>query len=109
MHPTDKVARRAGAIYLGLVLTAPLSLMYIPAKLIVRGNAAATANNILTHETMFRVCVVSELFSSVIFICLGLAVYHLLSGVHKGWARLMLGLVLVSAAVGFLDVLNHIA
>jgi hypothetical protein len=109
MNPTNKSARIAGAVYLGLVLTAPLSLMYIPGQLIVRGNPAATANNVLTHEMMFRVCIVSELFSSVIFICLGLALYHLLSGVNKGWARLMVGLVLVSAAVGFLDVLNYIA
>ena len=82
--------------------------MYIPGKLIVRGNAAATADNILTHEMMFRVCIVSELLSSVIFVCLGLALYHLLSGVNKTWAGLMVCLVLVSATVGFLNVLNYI-
>ena len=109
MHPTDRAARIAGATYLGLVLTAPLSLIFIPAKLIVPGNAGATADNILTHEMMFRLCVVSELFSSVIFICLGLALYRLLSEVNKVWARLMVGFVLVSAAIGFLNVLNYIA
>jgi hypothetical protein len=109
MHPTDKAARIAGATYLGLVLTAPLSLMYIPAKLIVHGNAAATAANILSHEMMFRLCIVSELFSSVIFICLGMALYRLLAEVNKGWARLMVAFVLVSAAVAFLNVLNYLA
>ena len=109
MNPTDKAARVAGAAYLGLVLTAPLSLMYIPGKLIVHGNATATAGNILGHEMMFRLCIVSELFSSVIFICLGLALYRLLSEVNKAWARLMVGFVLVSAAIGFFNVLNYIA
>src|ERR1035437_7638716 len=109
MHPTDKAARIAGATYLSLVLTAPLSLMYIPGQLIVRGNATATAGNILTREMMFRFCIVSELFSSVIFVCLGMALYRLLSGVNKVWARLMVAFVLVSGAVGFLNVLNHVA
>ena len=109
MHPTNKAARIAGATYLALVLTAPLSLLYIPAKLIVHENAAATADNVLTHEMMFRFCIVSELLSSVIFVCLGLALYRLLNGVNKVWARLMVGFVLVSAAVGFLNVLNYVA
>jgi hypothetical protein len=39
MHPTDKAARIAGAIYLSMVLTGPFSLTYAPTKLIVRGNA----------------------------------------------------------------------
>ncbi len=109
MHPTKKAARVAGAVYLSLVLTAPFSLLYVPGKLIVRGNAAATASNILTHEMLFRLCIVSELLSSVIFICLGLALYRLLSGVNKTWAGAMVALVLVSAAVGFLNVLNYVA
>ena len=109
MHPTNKAARVAGIVYLSLVLTAPFSLLYVPAKLIVRGNAAATASNILTHEMLFRLCIVSELLSSVIFICLGLALYRLLSGVNKTWAGAMVALVLVSAAVGFLNVLNYVA
>src|SRR6202011_992790 len=109
MHPTDKAARIAGAVYLSLVLTAPFSLLYVPGKLIVRGNATATANNILTHETLFRFGIIGELFGMVIFILLGLALYCLLSDVNKTWAQLMIGLVLVSAAVGFLNVLNNVA
>jgi hypothetical protein len=109
MHPLKKAARIAGAVYLSLVLTAPFSLLYVPGKLIVRGNAAATASNILTHEMLFRLCIVSELLSSVIFICLGLALYRLLCGVNKTWAGAMLALLLVSVAVGFLNVLNYVA
>lgn len=109
MHPTNKAARIAGATYLSLVLTAPLSLLYIPAKLIVRGNAAATADNILAHETLFRLGIVGDLFASVIFILLGLALYRLLNAVNRMWALTMLVLVLVSAAVGFLNALNYVA
>ena len=109
MHPTDKAARVAGAIYLLMVVTGPFTLIYIPSTLIVRGNATATANNILAHETLFRLGIVADLISSVIFIFLVLALYRLLSGVNKTRASLMVALALVSAAVGFVNVLNDIA
>jgi len=70
MHPLKKTARIAGAIYLSMVFTAPFTLLYVPGKLIVRGDAAATANNILAHETMFRLAIIGDLFTHVIFICL---------------------------------------
>jgi hypothetical protein len=109
MHPLKKAARIAGAIYLSMVVTGPFSLIYVPNKLIVRGNAAATADNILTHETMFRLAILADLIGAVIFIGLAIALYRLLSGVNKTWAGLMVAFVLVSAAVGFLNTLNNIA
>jgi hypothetical protein len=109
MHPTVKAARIAGAIYLSMVFTAPFSLIYVPSKLIVRGNAAATADNIMAHETMFRLAIFGDLIGQVIFICLAIALYRLLSSVNKTWAALMVAFVLVSAAVGFLNTLNNIA
>jgi hypothetical protein len=109
MQPIDKDARIAGAVYLALAVTGPFSLLYVPGKLIVRGNATATANNILTHEMLFRFGIVADLFGSVIFICVGLALFRLLSRVNRTSAFLMTAFVLVSAAVGFANVLNNIA
>src|SRR6476469_1023770 len=109
MHPTDKAARIAGAVYLSMVFTAPFSLLYVPNKLIVRGDATATASNILAHETMFRLSILGDLVGQVIFICLAITLYRLLSNVNRSWALLMVGFVVVSAAVGFLNTLNNIA
>lgn len=109
MHPTKKAARIAGAIYLSMILTAPFSMLYVPGKLIVRGNASATADNVLAHETMFRLAIFGDLIGQVIFICLGVAFYRLLRDVNKTWVLLMLGFVLASAAVCFLNVINDIA
>lgn len=108
MNPTNKAARIAGAIYLSLALTAPFSQMYIPGKLIVRGDATATAGNILAHETLFRLGIVADLFTSVIFILVGLALYRLLKEVNRTQALVMMAFVLVSAGVGFLNVLHNI-
>ena len=109
MHPTVKTARVAGLIYLAMIFVASFSMLYVPGKLIVRGNAAATAENILAHETMFRCSIFGDLIGQVIFICLGVAFYRLLRDASKTWALLMLSFVLVSAAVCFVNVLNDIA
>ena len=109
MHPTDKAARIAGAVYLSMVVTGPFSLMYVPGKLIVKGNATATASNVLAHPTLFSLGIVANLLGSVIFICLAIALYRLFREVDRTQAQLMVGLVLVSAAVGFMNELNNIA
>lgn len=109
MHATVKAARVAGTVYLSMVLVAPFAMLYVPGKLIVRDNAGVTADNILAHETLFRLSIFGDLIGHVIFICLGVALYRLLSSVNKTWALLMVGFVWVSAAVGFLNTLNHLA
>jgi len=105
----NKAAREAGAIYLSLAIFGPFALIYVPNKLVVRGDAAATANNVVSHEMLFRIAIVADLISVVLFIFAGMALYRLLHSVNRLWALLMLGLVLVSAAVGFLNVLNYVA
>ena len=109
MHPLKKTARIAGAIYLSMIITGPFSLIYVPGKLIVRGDAAATASNFLGHQTLFGWWIMTELLGSVIFICLGIALYRLLSAVNKTTAALMVAFVLVSATIGFFNSLNNIA
>jgi hypothetical protein len=109
MHPTDKAARVAGALYLLLVVTGVFTAIYVPRTLFVPGNATATASNILAHETLFRLGIVDGIISTVIFIFLVMALYHLLSGVDKKHASLMVALVLVSVALGLVDVVNNVA
>ena len=109
MHPLKKAARIAGGIYASMVVTGPFSLLYVPTKLIVRDDATATASNILAHETMFRLAILADLVGQVIFICLAIALYRLLSSINKTWAWLMVAFVLVSSAVGFFNTLNNIA
>jgi hypothetical protein len=109
MHPIDKAARTAGWIYVSMLLVGPFSLIYVPTRLIVRGNATVTAANILSHEMLFRLGIAADLIGVVIFIYLAMALYRLFRGVNAGRAAELVGLVLVSAAVGFMNVLNNIA
>ena len=110
MHPTVKAARIAGAIYLLEVVSGPFSLIYVPSVLIVSGNAAATAANIVAHETLFRLAIFGDLFNGVVSIFLMLALYRLLKDVDRDQAVLMVILGGVTVApIFFLNALNWIA
>jgi hypothetical protein len=89
MPSTRNPGRVAGLWYLLLVLAGPIRLIYIPSKLFVHGNAAATASNIAAHEWLFRLGIVSDLFCAVILIFLTLALYRLFKAVDQNLAVLV--------------------
>jgi hypothetical protein len=64
----------------------PSRLIYIPSKLFVSGNPAATVNNIAAHEVLFRLGIASELIGAVILILLTLAFYRLFAEVDRNLA-----------------------
>ena len=104
-----KNARIAGFWYLLMVIPAPIGLVYVPSKLLVPGDATATANNILASESLFRIGIVSILLNQIGFIFAVLALYRLLKGVNQQLASLMVALVLVSVPIEFLNMLNPLA
>ena len=89
MTSLSKKARVAGLLYIVASVVGVLRLLYIPTALIVSGNAAATANNIATHESLFRLGIVSGLLSSALWIFVPLALYRLLNDVDQALAILM--------------------
>jgi len=109
MHPVAKTARIAGALYLSTLPLAVYFWSYLPGKLIVRGNGAASAENIRAHEILFRFSILGDLFTHIILLCLAFLLYRLLSNVNWMQAFVMVGFVLVSTAVGFFGALNSIA
>jgi hypothetical protein len=86
LSATYNPGRVAGLWYLLLVLLGPLRLIYIPNKLFVHEDAAATVNNIAAHEWLFRFGMVSDLIGAVVLIFLALAFYRLFKGVDHGLA-----------------------
>lgn len=110
MRSTQQQARAAGFLYLVLGLSAPIGLLYVPAKLIVSRNATATADNIRASEWLLRVGIASELFHQVIGVFLVLALYRLFKAVNETHAKQMVVLgALVSVPIVFVNVLNEIA
>ena len=110
MNSTHNPGRVAGFLYLLLVVMAPVRLIYIPSALFVRGNATATADNIIAHELLFRLGIVSDLLCGTILVFLVLALYRLLKGVDQNLAVLMVIVGgVMPATIDFFNVLNDAA
>jgi hypothetical protein len=108
VQPTVKAARIAGSLYVLLIVTSLLAFIYTGA-LIISGDATATANNILASETLFRISVIIELASAIVFLFLVRALSRFLGGVNKGYASLMEAFVYVSIPISFLSATAQIA
>jgi hypothetical protein len=100
-------ARVAGLLY--LLPFEAFSLQYVPLRLIVPGDATATANNILANESLFRLGIVSHLIGQVVLILVVLLLYQLLKPVNKNMAVLMVIFNLVSVPLVMLNELNQFA
>src|SRR5712664_2819548 len=109
MNSTKQTARIAGVLYLVNGVTGFFSIVYVPSRLMVSGNAATTAQNILASERLFRLGIVSELICAVEFIFLLWVLYRLLGAVNKTHASLMVILGLVFVPIMFLNTISEIA
>jgi Domain of unknown function (DUF4386) len=102
-----KLARIAGLLYFGVVLTGIFTLMYVPAKLIVSDNASLTYHNIVSSESLFRLGIVSGLLCYTFFLFLPLLLYRLLKPVNENYAKLMVLLAVLSVPIFFINVQNE--
>src|SRR5712692_2820761 len=109
MSSTRNPGRLAGLQYVLFSIPGFFAIVYVPSKLIVQGNAAATASNISASETLFSLGIAGQLICQAGFIFVALALYDLLKGVNQRHASLWLILVVVAIAIAFLNELNSIA
>ena len=109
MSSAKNPGRFAGLLYLLTSIVGFFAMGYVPQKLIVHGNAAATANNIAASETLFRLGIAAQLIGMAGFIFVALALYDLLKGVNRQHASAMVLLIVVSVPIVFVNELNSIA
>ncbi len=104
-----KIARIAGSLYLFLVVTGIFNLKYVPEKINVAGNAAATVHNIIAHESLYRWGIAVGLISYIGFLLLPLVLYQLFKGVNEIHAKLMVTFAVVSVPMSFINLANKFA
>jgi len=109
MDSNKKTARLAGLLYLLSSLPAPFGLIYVPSKLVVHGDPAATADRIRTSEPLLRSGIAAELLSGTVFIFAVLVLYRLFKPVSEKHALAMMVLILLSMPISFFNVLNEVA
>ncbi len=91
-------ARVAGVLFLLSMIGGFFGEFYVPSRLIVSRDAAATAKNIIELDSMFRWGFAAYLLEAVCDIALSLVMYVLLRPVHKNLALLAAFFGLVSTA-----------
>lgn len=109
MSSTRNPGRVAGLWYLLLIAMGPIFLIYIPDKLYVKGNAAATISNLVAHERLFRIGILAELIGGLVLVFLVLAFYRLFKGVDPQLAVLVVILGgVMPAVIYFVNVVNQL-
>jgi hypothetical protein len=103
-----KRARIAGLMYLGVIVFGIIAQV-IRMGIIVPGNAAETANNIMANGTLYSGANVLWLISELFFLLLGIALYVVLKPANKNLATLMLVIIAVGVAIECLNTLNLFA
>ncbi|MFZ0901475.1 MAG: DUF4386 domain-containing protein [Candidatus Sulfotelmatobacter sp.] len=102
-----KAARVAGFMYLLMMVTGvAFSEFYVRSKLIVYGNAAETARNIMAHERLFRISIACDLIYCTAVVALLTAFYVILKPVNRNLALLAAFWRLVYALMWVLMTLN---
>ncbi len=99
----------AGFLYLIYIVTTIVADVFGRSKLIVFGDAAATAQNIMASEWQFRIGITGDLVSAVFFLLAAWALYVLLKPVNKDLALLFVLLNLGGVAVYSINLLNQFA
>lgn len=85
------------------------SILYVPSVLIVQGDAATTATNIISNEFLFRAGITGSLMTQLIFIFAALLLCKLFAPVNKIYSILMAVLALVSVPIAMVNELNNLA
>ena len=107
MNASKKTARLAGLLWLLSTATGGFGLISIRSNVLVPGDAAATAGNIIASEFLFRAAIVSGLFSQIFLFFLGLTLFHWFKKVNQRLATVLLASVIVSVAIAVVNTLNH--
>jgi hypothetical protein len=109
MGSTKAAARSAGFLYMLSGIPALFSYLYLPAVIVVPGNAAATAQRITDSTATYRIGILGDLVSQLLLVLVVLSLYDLLSDADRRQARLMVTLVVVGVAFQAANVLNLMA
>jgi hypothetical protein len=97
-----KTARLVGLVYVIWIIMGLYGMFYVPAQINIRGDAASTAQNILSHEFLFRTSIINDLISHTLWVFMVLLLYRLFKQVSGRQAKILVALVIVQIPVAFI-------
>lgn len=105
----QQAARIAGVLYLFIIAAGVFAEAFARQGLIVPGDPAATARNILEHELLYRLGFAVHLFYLACALPLAVILYTFFKRVSKNLALLALLFNLIAIAIEGVNLLNHLA
>jgi len=102
-------ARIAGFLYLIVIVGGAFAELGVRGKLVVHGDAAATAHNILAHPMLYRTGFAVELFYCMCNVPLTVIFYNLFKVVNKPVALMMVIFDIVVNTIESVSLLGHFA
>jgi len=103
------LARIAGGLYLIIIVGGFFAIGFVPAAIVVPGDAAATAHNILAHELLYRLGIAAHIIIILCNIPLAVIFYDLFKVVSRRLSLLVVFFTLVGTAVEGANLLNQFA
>jgi hypothetical protein len=107
MIPTKQTGRLAGLFWSVAAITGGFGLFYAR-SLVVTGDAAATAANILASESLFRVAIVSLLVSQLFMFCFGVTLFQLFKEANTVLATALFTSLTISVAIACFNQFNNL-
>lgn len=102
-------ARVAGISYLITIITGVFAEVFVRGSLVVGDDAAATATNILAHESLYRLGLVADLVMLASYVVVTLLFYVLFKPVGRSLSLLAALFSVMGIAVLAVNSLNHLA
>jgi hypothetical protein len=78
----NRYARHGGALYLFIIALGIFSQVFVRDKVIVAGDAVATASNLTSMETLWRAGIATEVLMAIATVMLAMVYYYLLRPVQ---------------------------
>jgi len=104
-----KAARLAGLLYLIAMATGLFAEFYIrfPSTLVVSGDVAKTASNIMANERLYRMGIANNIITFAIDVVLIWALYVLLRPINRNLALLAVFFRLVETTIACIAIINY--
>ncbi len=101
--------RSAGILYLLIALIGPVGLVYVPNKLFVLNDAAATAVAVRGAEWLLRTGIACDLLHQTLEVFLVVELYRLFAPVSRRLAQQMAALGFIPIPIAFFNTVNPLA
>jgi hypothetical protein len=100
-------ARIAGVLYLVNIVLGFFAVGYVPAQIIVSGDASATAHNIITQQGLYRMGLAAHIIILLTNIPLAVLFYRLFKVVNKTVAQVIVFFTIVGTSIEAVNLLNE--